>query len=248
MKTFSNKDYIYIGKEAGKEIHEKIKNAKNSVKVVSPYLSTDYIKDLINLHKKGVQITLITCDNIENSSYSDFKTEDLIKKEKVYNEKAGKLKKTLFWVFIWLFISSVLFAILSFLLFPLFFVALILIFAGIILLISSNLISDSSFKYETIFRIKVFDSHSGKNPRSTELIHSKIFIIDEEIAFLGSVNFTYSGFKTHYETTIKVEDKNAVGDISEEVEKLYFSKDLRAKSVEEWVSGDVGEERGGWLG
>ena len=93
---------------------------------------------------------------------------------------------------------------------------------------------DYSFKYKPIFRIKVFDSASGKNPRSTELIHSKIFVIDEEIAFLGSVNFTYSGFKTHYETMIKVEDSKAVKDISQEVERLYNSKDLREKRVEEW--------------
>ena len=81
----------------------------------------------------------------------------------------------------------------------------------------------------------MFDSTTGKNPRSTELIHSKIFVIDEEIAFLGSVNFTHSGFKTHYETTIKVEDKNAVKDISHEVETLYLSKDLKEKRVEDWV-------------
>ena len=46
MITSSNRNHIYIGREAGKEIHEKIKNAKKSVKVVSPYLSPDYIKDL----------------------------------------------------------------------------------------------------------------------------------------------------------------------------------------------------------
>src|SRR3989338_2839278 len=237
MQTTSNKDYIYIGKEAGKEIHEKIKNAKKSVKIVSPYLSADYLKDLIRLHKKQIAVTLITCDKIEDSPYSDFKTEDLIKKEKVYDKKARILKKGLFRGFIWLFIISVLLAISAFAFPTLFVFAGIFILAGIIAFISSMLISNYSFKYEPIFRIKVFDSHSGKNPRSTELIHSKIFIIDEEIAFLGSVNFTYSGFKTHYETTIKVEDLRAVRDISQEVEKLYNSQDLRTKSVEEWVIG-----------
>ena len=234
MRTFSNKDYIYIGRGAGKEIHEKIRNAKKSVKIVSPYLSPDYIKDLISLHKKEVKVTLITCDKIESNSYSDFQISDLIKKEQIYDEKARKLKKFLFKSFIWLFITSLLFAILAFVFFMLIIIAGILVLASIISLLSSVLISDYSFKYEPIFRIKVFDSYSGKSPRSTELVHSKIFVIDEEIAFLGSANFTYSGFKTHYETTIKVEDKTAVSDISQEVEKLYSSSDLRAKPVEEW--------------
>jgi len=101
--------------------------------------------------------------------------------------------------------------------------------------IYSKSISEYSIKLHPIFKIKVFDSASGKRPGSTELIHSKIFVIDEEVAFLGSVNYTYAGFKTHYETTIKVEDKNAVREISEEVDKLYNSGDLRGKSVEEWM-------------
>jgi len=235
MITFSNKDHIYIGREAGKEIHEKIKNARTSVKVVSPYLSPDYIKELINLYKKGIKVTLITCDKIENNSYSDFRPSDLIKKEKVQDEKSKKLKKFLFNSFIWSFIISMLFTVPAFVFSMPFIFAGIFLFASIIALVSSKVISNYSFKYEPIFRIKVFDSASGKNRRSTELIHSKIFVIDEEIAFLGSINFTYSGFKTHYETTIKVEDKNAVRDISQEVESLYSSKDLKAKSVEEWA-------------
>ncbi len=239
MITFSNKDHIYIGREAGKEIHERIKKAKKSVKIVSPYLSPDYMKDLINLHKKEVKITLVTCDKIESNSYSDFNPSDLTKKEKIYNDKTGKLKKLLFKYFIQLFIASILIAVISFVLHPLIILAGILFIISIIILIYSISISEYSFKYEPIFRIKVFDSASGKNPRSTELIHSKIFVIDEEIAFLGSVNFTYAGFKTHYETTIKVEDKNAVKDISEEVEKLYLSNELKTKSPEEWSVGRV---------
>ena len=235
MITFSNKDHIYIGREAGKEIHERIKRAKKSVKVVSPYLSPDYLKDLISMYKKGIKITLITCDKIESNSYSDFNPSDLIKKEKIYNDKAGKLKKLLFKFFIQLFIISLFLAVSAFILPMLFIFAGILIIISIIILAYSISISDYLFKCEPIFGIKVFDSASGKNPRSTELIHSKIFVIDEEIAFLGSANFTYSGFKTHYETTIKVEDRNAVKDISEEVEKLYSSNDLKAKSVEEWA-------------
>ena len=237
METRSNKDSIYIGRFAGKEIHEKIKNAKKSVKVVSPYLSPEYIKDLIALHKKQVDITLVTCDRIETNSYSDFKTSDLLKEEKIQDNEAVKSKKAV------LFYLIIIFGVflMNLLLYIIFFSLLLIILTGIsliigiILLISYFLIETYSYKYEPLFRIKVFDSHSGDKPWSTNLVHSKIFIIDEEIAFLGSVNFTYSGFKTHYETTIKVEDLVAVHAISQEVEKLYSSSDLRAKSVEEWM-------------
>jgi phosphatidylserine/phosphatidylglycerophosphate/cardiolipin synthase-like enzyme len=244
MKTFSNKDYIYIGKDAGKEILSEIKNAKKSVKIVSPYTSPDYVKELISLHKKGVDITLITCDNIETNSYSDFKPSDLVKKEKIINTGAEKTKKAILSYLIINFavlLMTLLFY--SILLSSLLLILTgILLIIGLILIISYFFIETYSYKYEPLFRIKVFDSHSGKNPHSTELVHSKIFIIDERVCFLGSANLTYSGFKTHYETAIHVDDKNALSDISAEVEKLYSSDELRGKSVEEWGGGKEQEE------
>ncbi len=234
MKTFSNSNHVYIGREAGKEIHEKIRNAKSSVKIVSPYLSADYLKDLITLHKKGIKVTLITCDKIQNSPYSDFRKSDLIKEEKIKDEKAVKMRKFLFYSFIFSIVISIIMIIPYFLVSFTIIPTIIAFSLSIISLFAYFLILDYSFKYTPIFRIKVFDSASVKKPGSTELIHSKIFVIDEETAFLGSANFTYSGFKTHYETVIKITDKNAVRDISEEVEKLYSSTDLRVKDAGEW--------------
>ena len=59
MKTTSNNNKISIGKQIGTNLLKEIKNAKESVKIVSPYLSAMYIEELVNLSKKGVKITLI---------------------------------------------------------------------------------------------------------------------------------------------------------------------------------------------
>ena len=126
-------------------------------------------------------------------------------------------------------VMSVLFLFLS--LFFLFFV-LVLIGAGI--LIYSYSIKFYSYEYHSLFRLKVFDSKSGEKPYSTNLVHSKIFVIDESILFLGSANFTYSGFETHYETIIQVKDKKSIKDISKEVENLFNSRDLKSKSIKQW--------------
>ena len=239
MKTKSNNDSIYIGREAGKEIHEKIRNAKSSVKVVSPYLSADYIKDLIVLHQNGIEVMLITCDKISDSAYSDFKVSDLVKQEKTFDEKLKHKRKIgiimSLTAFLLIFLISISAIIANHNLFNL---AFKLGFFGCVISLGSFsyffFIKPYKIECKPIFRIKVFDSHSGRNPESTELIHSKIFIIDEEVAFLGSVNLTYSGFKTHYETAIKIEDPAAVKEISEEIERLYHSSELAAKSVEDW--------------
>ena len=72
MKTVSNKDIIYIGRQAGDEIIKEIRKAKKSVKIVSPYLSEFYIRELIDLSNQKKDITLITSDNIiGNSNYSN---------------------------------------------------------------------------------------------------------------------------------------------------------------------------------
>ena len=238
MKTFSNRDFIYIGKESGRDILRKIKGAMNSVKIVSPYLSGSYIKELVHLHKRGVEVTLITCDKIsDETKFSDFKKSDLIKEKKMVNKSGKKWKKILPISLLALLLSLVISSLLSIIITKLLILSGFILVVFLIMFISYLSISETSIKYEPIFRIKVFDSTSGTRAGSTELIHSKIYVIDEEIAFLGSANYTYSGFKTHYESVIGVYDSRAVRDISQEVEELYNSKTLKAKSVEEWGFG-----------
>ena len=235
METSSKDSIIKLGRGIGIEILKEIKNAKTSVKIVSPYLSPEYIKELIHLHNRGVQITLITCDNLETNQFSDFKPSDIIKKEKIQDIKLKNLKKYLyFYSFILFLISIISFSIIFFL--PqLLFIPIILSVITLIMFATAWIINDSKYNYYPIFKLKVFDSKSGINPQSTNLIHSKIFIIDNQILFLGSANFTYSAFKTHYETIIRVLDPKAIRDIDEEIDKIYNSKELKEKSWEEIV-------------
>ncbi len=60
---------IYIGKGAGKKLLNDIRNARKSVKIVSPYLSPFLITELINFRKRNLEVELITTDNIEDFYY-----------------------------------------------------------------------------------------------------------------------------------------------------------------------------------
>jgi len=231
MKTYSNHDEIYLGRKYGLQILDVVKKAKKSVKIVSPYLSPSYIEELVNLRKKGVQITLITSDELEQGwgSYSKFKHSDVIKQKRIFNQQAENKRKTGFIISIAILMISTFFLLLS-----LFFLFFIIALIGTGTFIYYYLIKIYNYEYYAIFRLKVFDSKSGKNNYSTNLVHSKIFIIDEEIAFLGSANFTYSGFRTHYETIIQVKDKKAIKNISKEIEDLFNSTELKSKSIKKW--------------
>ncbi|MDP3026668.1 MAG: phospholipase D-like domain-containing protein [Nanoarchaeota archaeon] len=236
MKTISNNDKIYIGKKAGTGLLRDIKEAKSSVKIVSPYLSASYLSELVELNKKGVKITLITADELKEDKYgySNFKHTDIIKQKRTENPEARTKKRKLKVILITLFLIAFVIALSSIFFFTLIYLSVLLVLIGLIILIFYYFIKEHKFEYYCIFRLKIFDSSSGKKPQSKELIHSKIFVIDEKTAFLGSANFTYSGFNTHYETLIKIEDQRAVNDISQEVENLYNSTELSSKSIDEW--------------
>ncbi len=234
METSSKNTIIKLGRGKGIEILNVIKNAKTSVKLVSLYLSPDYTKELIHLHNRGVQITLITCDNLETNNWSDFKPSDIIKKQETINPEVNKTKQTMSWlalISLSIFIVSLPLAVFSL------YIPIVLLILTIVIFLSKYLIDDykNTYDYIPIFRLKVFDSKSGINPQSTNLIHPKIFLIDEKILYLGSANFTYSAFKTHYETIIKIQDENAIKDINQEIESLFNSKELKEKSWDSLV-------------
>jgi phosphatidylserine/phosphatidylglycerophosphate/cardiolipin synthase-like enzyme len=234
METSSKNTLIKLGRGKGIEILNTIKNAKTSVKIVSPYLSPDYTKELIHLHNKGVQVTLITCDSLETNNWSDFKPSDIIKKQEIINPEANEINSKIPWlalIFFSIFIVSLPLAVFSF------YIPIALLLITIIIFLSKYIMDDYKHisDYTPIFRLKVFDSKSGINPQSTNLIHSKIFLIDEKILYLGSANFTYSAFKTHYETIIKVQDEEAINDVSQEIEVLFNSKELKEKSWDSLV-------------
>ena len=57
---------IYIVKGAGKKLLLDIRNARKSIKIVSPYLSPFLISELISIRKRNLEVELVTTDNIED--------------------------------------------------------------------------------------------------------------------------------------------------------------------------------------
>ncbi|MCK4647847.1 phospholipase D family protein [Candidatus Pacearchaeota archaeon] len=232
MKTYSDKTETYLGRGAGKEIAEEIANAKESIKIISPYLSPSYVDDLLELAKKGVKVTLITSNEIEkdkSGEYSDLSDTDLIKQKRTTDEDTkNKRDKGRFYSGVGFILSLLISIFYSY------------TFGGIVLVVS--LIAFTYFhktriyyySYYSPIRLKVFPDEYHKEGRGKYLVHSKIFIIDGKVAFVGSVNYTYRGFKKSYETITKIKTYNAVEDISKEVERLFYDKGLYSKSIEEW--------------
>ncbi|MFP4118138.1 MAG: phospholipase D family protein [Candidatus Woesearchaeota archaeon] len=220
--------HVYLGRDAGRDCMDSIKHADSTVKIVSPYLSPKYIRKLLKLHEKGIKIRLITSDHIEEKD-EELDHKDLIKQECHVDETRHLVR-----------IGIISLASIAFI------ISLIMLsserLTGIIILLSSIILGTASFffirtKYYSYFPVidlKVFDSSADNEGKRGYLIHSKIYIIDDSVAYLGSMNFTRNGFVNSYESSIKLKEKKAVRKVSEEFDWLFDNCELLEKDIDTW--------------
>lgn len=234
---------IYIGKGAGKKLMNDISKAHNSVKIVSPYLSPALVNELITLHDRGIRVELITSDDIpEHKDSYEKNIHKLIKQNRKIDYKAvlqrdkwKETSKSLSYAAIGV---TALVALLFF-----YFVDLLVVFGLLPVLIMLLMINRYQGKirrkriynyyYSQLFPFKVYGSWHNRTTSNTT-IHSKIYIIDDIIAYLGSINFTWSGLKYNYESRVRTNDLNAVLEINREFSELMYKADLPERDIQKW--------------
>jgi len=92
----------------------------------------------------------------------------------------------------------------------------------------------SELKYKAIL-----DTIFFKKEKKSRFIHEKLYIIDDEIAFLGSFNFTKAGMHGNAETRFIIETPDAIQRLIEYFDKLRNTdEDIIAK----WKVADLGEK------
>jgi phosphatidylserine/phosphatidylglycerophosphate/cardiolipin synthase-like enzyme len=151
---------FYIGINAGKKLKGSIDNAKESIKILSPYLSESEISELekmrtkfINEDKK-VRFSIITSASDKDTNPS-------------HREALRKL----------------------------------------VVKVNKN--------YETTFNtVFVYDNS----------VHAKLYIIDDKIAYGGSLNFTYKGLFSNFETCTTIFDEKSVKELSDYFDKFFISR------------------------
>ena len=235
---------IYMGTGAGKKLLHEISNAQNSVKISSPYLSVSMIKELLYLHNKGIQISLITSCNLQNRSLKQEKCINaLIKEEVHFDRKAFNKKK---WtkgidlVLKAIGIIAFLYGCVQYLFYnninSLFIVGLS-ITIGSVSLLTQNKVKSIKINYSTyhpIFPLRIYVSGQYYD-YTNQFIHGKFYIIDNRIAYLGSLNFTDNGTKNNYETRVRITEPEAIEKINEEFDVLFENPDMAFLDINEWA-------------
>ena len=234
---------VYIGTGAGKKLMEDIENARCSVKILSPFLSPFLVRKLIDLHYKGIHVQLITTDTIEDF-YGDRKRNihELIHQHIHIDREAEALRnrwKKIRQVVNWSMIICI--GILGYLALEVKDIRALGVLIPIALLFLTGQFLKSkingkrvfSYTYEQLFPFKVVVA-PDKAGFNDLYLHGKVYLIDDKIAYLGSLNFTASGTKSNYETRIRLSDKASVQKIVDEFDRLLSDEKLSEVCIQSW--------------
>jgi phosphatidylserine/phosphatidylglycerophosphate/cardiolipin synthase-like enzyme len=234
---------VYIGTGAGKKLMDDIENAQRSVKIVSPYLSPFLVKKLIDLHYRNIEVKLITMDTIEDF-YGDRKRNihQLILQDRRTDKKAEALRLK------WIHRTSLLYYFLILMVLVIGAIAfriqdLMVLWGGMPLLLVWFVIRHYSTKirnakiykysYRRLFPFKVVTTPLS-NSYSHPFIHGKLYLIDDAIAYLGSLNCTNNGTRNNYETRIRIIDRKAIKELVDEFDVLFQNENYLEKELTEW--------------
>lgn len=186
---------ISVGKAVGHIIEDILISSNKRLWIVSPWLSPKYAEFLIKKKESGVDVKLITTNDLDNAAHKD-SLKILIERKNepfIENQKLAILISLIILVIGILTISK--------------YFGVLLIFIGLCL-ISISLLKKE--KFEAKIPVTIID-------KSSDFTHSKIYIIDNNVGIVGSANLTDSGFWKNIETAVVMKDKKLV----EELERTY---------------------------
>jgi phosphatidylserine/phosphatidylglycerophosphate/cardiolipin synthase-like enzyme len=236
---------IYIGTGAGKMLLNDIRNARKSVKIVSPYLTASLIAELIEMRNRNIDIQLITMDNIEENFYEDTPKNiyKLIIQHRSLDKEAENLRNK--WISISKTLLYTIIAIVAIELLLIYFIrdlklvlgiAPIAVLLGIYKLYKTKARAKRIYNYwySQLFPFKVYISSKALRESRSTFIHSKIYLIDNTIAYLGSLNFTKGGTEHSHETRVRTVSPGAIYEINKEIEHLFSRLDLWQRDIQLW--------------
>lgn len=217
---------LYIGSGAGKKLHQDILSAKKSVKIISPYISGSQVDLLLGKMNEKIDVRIITSSDIIGfkNALSIFRR--IIVQTSFTNSVKSKAKKKylncsffaavvicilLFSGFCFQMPQTVLYAVIT-----------VLFLVMLYSFYKYKVMRVLYFKYSWRFPIKVLLSGNNK------FVHSKIYLIDDQIAYVGSMNFTEKGMKYNHESRIRFVNEETVQKLTKEFDDLFTNPDYMA--------------------
>lgn len=223
---------VFVGQNAGNQLNNDILNARAEVLIISPYIDEAKLDDLLMLKKRNINVRLAFSD-LRPEQYGDV-LRKLIHQDQVTDLKKKERRESL--KSIYLLSAIVLFCLGIF----------SLIYFGIHMvddLVNLNnffalLIAIASLygfyvcweKKGEAEKMEIYKYHYSENLNfkyirnnryDNKFLHSKIYVIDRRVAYLGSLNYTKSGFTTNFESRIRITQKEKVNELVNFVHDIF---------------------------
>ena len=217
-----NDAYLYIGTNAGAGIYNDIAKATQNVLIVSPHVSGEHIDILLKKQAEGVGVTLVTSTDFEGNTGSKTIYKKLITQAKVTNEQIRRYRLAgLVLMYLTLFSSVVSASTGAYLGNYQLFWGLVAFPIGLIFIKLFNKLRVYSYSYQSNLPFYVMASPNVyPQTRHQIFVNSKIYIVDDQIAYLGSADFTRAGFRDQHEIMFRIMDKATVQGIYKEIHGL----------------------------
>jgi phosphatidylserine/phosphatidylglycerophosphate/cardiolipin synthase-like enzyme len=104
------------------------------------------------------------------------------------------------------------------------------------------------YRYEYHWRFsaqRMIATRSHDDPSFTPTLHAKLYVIDQAVAYVGSANFTKSGFFLNVEALMRITDTQTVHEIAAAARNLLTDGTLRELGPEE-IGRRLWDHRGRW--
>ncbi|HCN51690.1 MAG TPA: hypothetical protein DIT10_21835 [Chryseobacterium sp.] len=207
-------------------------NAQEEVLIISPYIDEAKVDDLLMLKSREVNVRLAFSD-LRPEQYDDV-LRKLIHQHKVTDVKKKERRESLKSIYL---MSSVVLLCVG-----------ISSLAYFGLHIIDDLINANNFfalliavatlygfyvcweKKTEVEKMEIYKYHYSENLNfkfirnnryESKFLHSKIYVIDRKVAYLGSLNYTKSGFTTNFESRIRITQKEKVNELVSFVHDIF---------------------------
>jgi phosphatidylserine/phosphatidylglycerophosphate/cardiolipin synthase-like enzyme len=227
---------FYLGQNAGTELLQDLQRARRSIVVVSPYTSPEFLERLSERQAAGVHVTLVTTTeagrNVGPALVEQIRhTDDRAVERRTNGMRAAitimaVMGATALWFAgqqQWMAMGAAILAVAA---------------AGFGYKRAEEMrVFSYSYRYP-YSTVRVFESPYGRgrpaqNPRRVT-VHSKAYVIDEQVAYLGSLNFTSSGMTHNYESCVRFTEPAAVHRILAMVDSLCTSGWWETRDAAAW--------------
>ena len=227
---------LSIGSSAGSELYHRMLKARESVLVVSPYLGEHQVDRLLELHERGVVVELVIMEDFVSAKARKHKIAGkLVSQTRSLDEAAvSRRRRGILWSALGGIGAAGMaiglngltpWAPLGWFLLPV---------AAIVFAIYWR---RGIYRYKYAWRLsdtKILPSHY-QSDTECPLLHAKLYVIDREVAFLGSLNFTNSGLFRNFETCLRVDKREDVRAL-----EILINSQLREIESSSLAPSDVG--------